>query len=333
MIKTAYTVSVGGADRTASLRPLCEKISVSKSAGKASDTCSMTFADPNGSMVLPQERKPLEISINGIIAFRGFVDDVDYDFNDGKKIIVSGSSIDSGGKGKETDLKSKDNATFSDVANEWGKAVGLSIFVSGSITSVVRPFWILQNESFHSWAEDIAGKLGATYKAIGDQAFFVGRNEGLSASGKPLTPINAVYGANIKGGNISPIVTRPKFSETGSRYFDQDLGEYVVEKIKTAASDVEAIWFSPNAEASKENAKQLNTANSKAVEREQGDGHVVILGDASAEPEAEVNVSGIRPGIDGTYRADSIDHDLSDAGFITKIQLKHPTGGAGVDKR
>lgn len=334
VIKTAYSVIISGSDKSSLIADYCTDISISKTAGSATDTSTLTFADADGRVFMPQKRSPIEIYINGVNGFVGFVDDVDYEFGEGGKALnISASSVDSGGKIKEPDLRHKDDATFADVAKEWGASKGFEVFISGSITDIEREYWIMQNESFQSWAEFIAQEIGATFKAIGNKAFFVGRNEGLSASGKSLTPISAIYGQNLLSGSVSPIVTRPKYAKTAARYFDQALGEYVTEKIDTGIQGVEAVWQQALSTASKDSAKQLNNSNSKTVEREQGDGQVVILGDAAAEPEAKVTLSGLRQGVDGSYRADSVQHQLSENGFLTTIGLKHPTDGAGVDSR
>jgi len=53
-----------------------------------------------------------------------------------------------------------------------------------------------------------------------------------------------------------------------------------------------------------------------------------------AQPEGTCIVAGVRPGIDGAYKIEGVDHTLSrSAGFETKLELKHPDGAAGSDSR
>ena len=47
----------------------------------------------------------------------------------------------------------------------------------------------MSNESFMAWGDRIRRELGATFKIFGSVGVFVSRTGGMSASGKPLTPI------------------------------------------------------------------------------------------------------------------------------------------------
>jgi phage protein D len=72
----------------------------------------------------------------------------------------------------------------------------------------------------------------------------------------------------------------------------------------------------------------------EASDRNKGEGSVVIDGDSGATPEGLCIVVGARPGIDGAYRIDTVDHELSrDSGFTTTLSLKQPQGSAGTDTR
>ena len=185
-----------------------------------------------------------------------------------------------------------------------------------------------------SWGQRIAKEVGASFKILGSDAYLVAINEGISASGKPLTPISATYGVNLISGNISPIISRPKFKEVEISYFDVAKGEKVKVKAPTGISDVDAALRTVISAADEDQAKNKAEAAGKNSDREKGAGSVTILGDVYAEPEALCFLSGIRPGIDGTYRISSVTHNLSKgSGFTTDVDLKQPQGGAGVDAR
>ena len=332
----SYEVNISGQDVTARFDPHLHSIKIARAAGDAADTCDLNLSDQDGLIVLPAERAPVTVLINGNRAFTGFVSDVTYAISKGggSTLDVSCSSIDQGSSVKEPKMKHKDDAPLSDVAKEWGSAVGLSVTVAGTISSTARKYWLSQNESFMSWGQRIAREVGASFKILGDQAYLIGLNEGISASGRPLTSISAARGVNLLSASISPIISRPKFKEVEVSYFDIRKGERVSQKVPTGIDDVETSLRTVIGAADEEQSKSRAKGAAKNSDRERGAGSVTILGNILAEPEAICNVSGVRPGIDGAYRISSVTHNLSKgSGFTTDLEISQPHGGAGKDNR
>lgn len=177
-------------------------------------------------------------------------------------------------------------------------------------------------------------ELGATFRIIGNRAFIAPRNEGLSVSGKPLTPINAAYGVNLISAEMEPIISRPKFKDAEVSYFDKDKGERISVKVPTGIDDVDSAIRTVISSAKKGHAENRAKSYSEESNRRKGGGSVTILGDPACEPEAICNVSGCRPGCDGAYRIDAVQGKMSkDGGYTVTLDLKTPTGGAGKDSR
>lgn len=335
-VSNEYQVIVAGQDVTSRFDPHLLSIDITRASGEAADECSLSLSDQDGSIVLPKERATVQVTINGADAFNGFVTDVSYSFGKGagRTLEISCSSVDQGSTVKEPKLKHKDDASLKDVAAEWGSKVGLVVTVAGSIAGVQRPYWLSQNESFMSWGQRTAKEVGASFKILGSKAFMVALNEGISSSGKPLTPIKAAYGDNLISGNISPIISRPKFKNVEVSYFDVKKGEKVKVDVPTGINDVDSALRTVITAANEDDAKKRGESASKNSDREKGSGSATILGDVYAEPEALCQISGIRPGIDGSYRISSVKHKLSKgSGFQTELDLKQPQDGAGVDSR
>lgn len=331
-----YSVIIDGQDVTSRFNPLLKSIKIDRTHGKAADECSLDLSDPDGSIYLPQERATVLININGQQAFMGFVSDVDYKFGkkSGRELTVGASSIDHGSKVKEPALKHMDQADLPTVAKKFGADAGIEVNVAGSITDVVRDYWIQQNESFMAWGQRIAGEVGASWKIIGTQAYMVAISEGISISGKTLQPIFATYGDNLLDGSVSPIISRPKFKNVEISYWDVKKGERVKETVPSGIDDVDSALRTVITAADSSQAKHRATAHGKHSKREKGGGGINILGDVNAEPEAIVTLSGIRPGIDGDYRIGSVSHTLGKGeGFKTHLTLKEPQGTAGIDTR
>ena len=335
-ISGRYSVSIAGQDVTSRFSPILKSLQIQRSAGQASDTCDLTLADPGGQVFLPRDRASVVVALNGLWAFEGFVSDVSCSISKsaGREIKISASSVDHGSKAKEPSLRHKDDASLGDVAKEWGAKAGLDVEVIGSLKDVHRDYWLMQNESFASWAQRVAREVGGTLKIIGSRAYLSPRNEGISASGRTLTPIRAAVGDNLISAEISPIISRPKYSKVAISYFDRSKGERVEVEVDTGISDVDTKLRELITAANEAEAKKKGEARAKESDRQKGGGTVTIVGNALAEPEAVCTVSGVRPGIDGSYQIDTVDHSVDkSSGFVTTIGLKQPKNGAGVDSR
>lgn len=340
-LTSSFSVVIGGQDVSSRWAPILEKLTVNRASGHASDSFEAALSDPGGQTVLPKTGDLVEVSLGfeetGVgWVFSGKVNDVHSSGSkkDGMRLSVSASSTDHESEVKSPAMRHKDNADFAAVAKEWGKKAGLDVSVIGDISSIHRPYWIMQNESYMAWGQRVANDIGATFKIINDRAFFSPRNDGLSVTGQTLSETRAVWGENLEEWNISPILARPKFGEVKGRYYDLFLAKEVPVDLKVFGIDVASkLRFAAHA-ADEAQAKDQNRSASKESQRNKGGGSVVIIGNYTAEPEAKCVVSGTRPGIDGTYVIDSLSHELSkESGFKTKLTLKMPDGGSGTDDR
>jgi phage protein D len=334
-------VIVGGQDVTSAFLPRLISVSVTKNSKRAAHTCEMQLADPDGSIYLPQDGDPVTVLLgrNGAAqqAFTGFVNNVSSDGGrGGRKLKVSATSANQKSKVKQGELAHKDDATFKDVAEEWGRTAGLQVTVVGELASEQRDHWDMQNESFQSWGQRVAAELGATFNIEGDRAVFAPRNEGKSASGKPLTPITAAWGDNLLSWSIATADSRPVYKTVRRRFFDREAGEwkYETSDVENPGSGVEAELDMRLPATDSKRAKASAKSGSKESKRNKGGGSVSIVGNAAAQPEARCTLAGTRPGIDGEYVIDSVEHSVSRSnGWETKLTLKLPEGNAGKDGR
>lgn len=341
MLNGAFKVLIAGNDVTGRWAPTLESVSVTRAAREAADTAEATLADPDGRTFMPQTGDDFIVHLGHVETgtgqvFEGFVDSVrtSGDKQRGRKISITGSSVDNKSKVKAAGLRSEVDKSFEDVAKAWGEKAGLQITVAGDLAGEFRSYWLMQHESFMGWGQRMARELGASFKIVGRRGFFAPLNEGISATGKTLTPIYGTWDVNLLDWDITPILGRPQYGKVIGRHYDVNAAKWreVEQLVKDADIDVDfrAILGSAN----EANAKQQSKSTGKDSEREKGDGSATILGDYAAEPEAQFILKGAREGADGTYTIDSLTHSLDKgSGFTTALTLKHPTAGAGRDSR
>ncbi|MCZ4273227.1 phage late control D family protein [Maritalea porphyrae] len=340
-IETPFEVTVGGVNVTSGFRATTKSITVNRAARKVSDTADITLADPDGSTFMPPTGAPIQImmglsTLDMGLAFDGFVDTVRStgSKSGGREISIKGNSVDNKSKVKAPGMRSEDKNNFEAVAKKWGGLADLDIRVAGDLAGVERDFWLMQNESFMQWGHRIAGELGGAFKIIGKSGYFAPLNEGISATGKPLTAISAAWGVNLLSWDVAPIIGRPQYGKIVSRHYDLNLAKYVTVEVAVDGAEVDVDFGSMFSDATEAHSKQTAKAKAKESEREKGEGSVSVVGDYAAEPEAPLVLSGARPGVDGTYTIDSLVQKADKkSGFVTDLKIKRPTGGAGKDSR
>jgi phage protein D len=341
MKTAAIKVFVGGNDVTNRFYPTLVSASVMRSARDEADSADLVLADPDGQTFMPETGDDVIIHMgteeDGVgQVFEGFIDTVrgTGGKSSGRTISIVASSVDFKSPAKAAGLRSASDKTFEEVAGDWGQKAGLTVTVAGDLASEFRSYWIMQHESFMGWGQRMAHELGASFKVIGKRAFFAPLNEGISATGKTLTPVYATWGDNLLDWDISPVRGRPQFGRTIERHYDLGAASWKEVYNAVAGAAVDLDFRAPVSSANRENAEQRSKAASKGVERSTGDGSVTILGDYAAEPEAQLILQGTRPGLDGSYTIEGLTHTMSKGdGFTTSLELVRPTAGAGKDTR
>lgn len=340
MLRPTIRVIVGGQDVTNRFQPLLIDVKVTKKEKASSHTATITVADPGGTVFKPEDGAEMQIYLGQSLADAGVVfEGTVNDFTSkgakgsGRALTIVATSADQKGKVKQQQTKHKDQATFKDVAAEWGKEAGLDVQVLGELASVRRPYWLIMRESFQSWGQRIAQDIGASFQIVGKRAFFSPMNDGKSASGKSLTPITAAVGTNLINWSISPTLARPQYGKITTTFYDRKSGEWKTrtENVENATSQatLNLLESSPSEDRGQRTAK----GKAQKSEREKGSGSVTILGDHAAEPGAECIVVGASPGVDNTYIVESVEHSFSGDGFETTLNIKLPSAKGGKDTR
>ena len=335
-----YLVSIAGQNISARLRGIVEQITVHDGSGQAADTASITLDDKGGQIKLPQKNDPVEISLGWMAGdvrqvFDGVIDSVESTGGRGQghMLSISAKSADMSSKIKEHREKNWDDKTLGEVLAEAGRFAGIQVTVHPSLAKIKREYWGMTNQSFVAFGNKLARELGGTFKIRNGRATLVPRNEGVGAGGSALKPIMATVGDNVISWSISPAEARPQFTKYGTRWFDRKAAKWKRETVE-AAPKAQAQSTDRYSEADAESSKGRSGSAKRGGDREKGGGTITIDGDSLAQAEAPVIVSGTRPGIDGTYRAESVEHRYTrGGGYTCTIDIKSPGEDTGSDDR
>jgi phage protein D len=341
--RAQFLITVSGNNVSERFFRVLEQLTVSDKAGTTSDSASITLDDTAAQIRMPSIGDPMTIALGwergGVVqVFDGTVDTVRAEGSrgGGSRLIISAKGFDPKGKAKEPLEFHKDDASLKDFMSEAAQKAGLSIDVQGRLASIQRPYWAASTESFIHLGHRIAREVGGQFKIKGKRAILYEKNAGLALSGAALPGVTALRGDNLINWDISPMFARPRFQTARARYYDRDQAKWLEEtvQIQSHGPSSNATHTHRQVRADKDEASDAAGDNQKSSERERGGGSVTILGNPMAQPEGTCIVAGVRPGVDGAYKIEGVDHTLSrSGGFGTKLDLKHPDGEAGSDSR
>lgn len=341
--ETQFFVYVAGTDVSTRWASRLDWLECSDYAGEVADTCSIGLDDKEGQLVLPAKGATIQIALGpkdggAEIVFDGIVDDVRSEGarGEGMMLIVDGKTADTRGKQKTKRNKAHDDKTIGDVMKDAAQWAGVDLSVASRIAGLKRKYIAQDYESFLHFVQRLAREVGGTFKMIGGvRGVVLDRNSGKTVGGGSIADVVALRDkANPKNSNliswkISPLLTRPRFTEIRARYYDRDKAKYIEKKIEVegAASDPQAKAdnLSTYTGAGDEDTDQVATGSAMESTREKGAGEVRIDGNAAARAEGTLKVIGARPGVDGDYIMDLVTHDLDAAkGWVTTIKVRRP---------
>ncbi|ACL55607.1 phage late control D family protein [Methylobacterium nodulans] len=337
-LATSWRVLVNGLDASDRMNPYIESIETTDNAGGKSDSASIVFDDTDGQVKLPTKGDPVEIELEGVSVFKGVVDSAESSAarGSGMQLTVSCKSVDKRGKVKERLHKHKDDATLEDFLKDAAKAAGLKdVKVDKSFASIKRPYWSTDGRTFLQLGQELAEELGATFKIQGDTAVFAKRGQGGTPGGGTMPTVRAIRRQNLVSWRITPKETRPRYAKARVRWYDRKEAKWKQEDVEigNAPGAPEVLDLPAAPRATQDHAKDAGKGRKTESEREGGSGEVTLLLAVEARAEGTCEVIGTRPGVDGSYRIESVTHKVSRSGAETTLSIKQPQGSAGSDDR
>jgi phage protein D len=339
--EAVYSISVDGTEVTRRFTPFLEALTLRLYDGGQSDTLELLLDDSRGRLRLPR----VGASLSASLSWRGggqalnFVGKTDEPRSRGGRdagrlLALTATGTDFLSAVKEKQQGHVDDSTFEQAAQKFGAKAHITVKVDRSLAGVHRDWWGIQNESFAAWGKRIAAEIGATFKLYGTRAVFVPRNGGASVSGRALATVTAEWGRNLAEWDLAPTQSRPRFGKAVVGLFNPKTGKFENVEVATGDSSAPVAHIDVQRAPNYAQARARAAANAREIARGKGGGWVLIDGDPAAQPQAPLVVSGVRPGIDGTYRIASVTHTLTRAaGWLTECEVEEPSGAAGDDER
>lgn len=337
--RAIYQVTVAGQNISSRIAPLLTSLRINDREGTHADTCEIVLDDKDGMILLPRDGDPLTAALGweggGVASvFVGTVDEVKSNGSrgGGRELRVSAKGLDTKGKAKEGQQLHIDNASAQDALNKAGKLAGISVQVDPSFASVKRDWWGLNDESFLHFGERVARELGGIFKIQGNRAILAKKGGG-TISGGAMSIVVGAWGDNLISWDISPFMGRPRHKQVRARFYDRLKAKWKESVVEVQDEGASATLADRYSRADEGEAKGSAGNGAAESEKQKGGGSAEIDGNAGAKPGGTFLLVGARPGVDGAYRIDGVEHSYSRSGWTTKLDLKQPQGSAGKDGR
>lgn len=335
-----FSVKIAGKDISSLLAPIGERISIRDASGAQTDTAEIELKDGDPPMVFPRRGVAIEISLvdargSGIV-FRGTVDGVRVrGGRGGRTLMISAKGADVAGGSTELRDRHWDDATLATVLDQAARDAGLEgATVDRAFADEVHDYVAQHNESLLAFGQRLAREVGGTFKVSGQRAYMLKRGGGASVSGQALPKIVARYGENLVDFDIAPDIGRGAYGSAEVRVYDPKTGQFITHAAASPKKRKGRKHRTRWPAASAAHARRRAHADASETDRNAGAGSVSILGDVRVKPEAQIEIIGARPGIDGQYRIKTVEHSLERGGGVsTRCELGEPDGAAGVDSR
>lgn len=335
-----WAVHINGQNYTSRFNPYVMEIEVTDGSGNGSDSAVITLSD-DGRIILPKKGAEISVSIMGVRVFTGILKTPRCTTAKGQGglMILNAAGHDTEGPGKEGRHIAKKDATFGEYIEELGKKAGYTVKIDPELAKIKRTFWASEGRSFHHQAQQLASEYNATLKLSNRKAVIAKRGSGITPGGQALPTIQATLPGNIISADMEPYNASPVFRDVRQTFFDRKTAKFIEEKTDIRlgnASTGKASALPKGKRADKDDAKDTGKGHAGNSEREAGGGSIEMQIEPRARAEATCMVSGVRKGIDGPYRIESVTHTLkagASGGSTTKLQLKQPGEGTGSDTR
>lgn len=338
--KTLYAVYIDGDNITSSLDPILINLKVTDKEGSASDACSIDLDDTDQQIQFPKEGADMRVLLgwgtSGLVeVFVGKVDHVQATGarGQGRTLKIEAKGLDTKGKAKQRKHKHIDKKKISEAIKDAGQDAGITDVTVDPDLDEERDYFALQNEGVWDFADRLANEVGGVAHFRNNRIVIAKRGAGKAPGGQTLPTVTATWGDNLISYDVIPVTGITRYKKVKARYFDRKKAAWQEIEADTEDTDAEATHQRAHPADDEKHAKQHNRNSQAAASDSKGGGSVILDGNPTARAEGTVVIVGARPGVDGQYAIEGVDHSVSKAGFTTTITLKRPGEGTGKDSR
>ena len=331
-------IYVGGVNITNKILP--HLISVRVIDSTPTTSAEIEIDDRDGKMPLPPLNARCMVMLGWqseqmYTVFNGTVEDFEHGFGrkqGGRRMWVTAKGLshvdttakapaqDNLGEGAPPGQKEGAMHGLTDWMQQAAKTAGVNVNVASAFAGVKQDYWAQSGESFMHMVQNLSEKFGFVYQ------FTEGNQLKIEKKGQRGLACWATWGDNLIAWRVRPFVMRSSFGGSVAQWFDAQDSNWnkSLQKFGMAFpfNMVGANNMGQKPAETETNAGNEGAGQQEKAETQQGGGRIIINGEPRAVWNGWVMLQGARPGVDGMYRIEQVEHVYSRQGFITTMEVE-----------
>jgi len=301
--------------------------------GDAVDTLTIKLDDSGNQIELP--RKGAKISVQLGYKETGVVDkgrfevdrvSIEGSVESGEFLTITANAVDLRKEAKGEGQKAYQDKTLGQIVQAEAGKMKVAAKVDPELAGIPIDYRMRYGQSHIDFVTRLAEEHGGLTKFSGGHLIIQKRGGGKSGSGKTLPPI-MIRRTDCSRWSIDPS-GRMQYGSVKANWLDKKTGKRKTEKVTTGLQGPD---FTVKEDFSnQERAKKAAEAEKGRLNRNTGGGTFELYGRPDAAAGAPVVAVDFRPGIQGDWRASSVEHVFvagPSGGYTTTVEVKAKEDG------
>jgi hypothetical protein len=337
-MKAFCKIMINSVDVTDKMNP--HLISLRVMQGTNNNVMEIELDDRDATLALPPLVSGVTVAIGWesedlVTIFDGWIDDIEHGFGrkqGGRHLWIHANSSpifrtslkapiqDHLGEGAPPGKQEGKLESMSDWINQLAKHANISATIHSSFANIKSDYWNIANASIKHELASMAEKYGFVHQFDGSKGLQVEKpgQRGLSC--------HATWRDNLIGWRVRPFVAVEANKGQKAEWFVPQSAHWKFAQQTFGLKGLFAFFndgpmrSEGTPAATETGANEQNQAGQAKAEFS-GSGRIIINGEPRAKWNSYVLLSGARPGVDGLYWIDTVEHIYSRTGFVTTLDV------------
>lgn len=310
-------------DITATLRDRLLSLRLTDEAGFKTDDVEIALDDRDGAIALPATGAELDVALGyretGLIRMGLFVVDEVELSGPPSTMTIRAKAANFVGGAKYGNLQTQktrawEDTTLGDIVGAVAAEHGYQPVVAARLAGVELPYVDQTSESDLNLLIRLARTHGGVIKPMSARLCCFEEGAAERADGGAM-PILTVRPGDVTSWRVS-LTDRSRYRSVRARWHDRARAETVTLEVGSG----EPVFEITQVHGSESAARSAAEGALSGYQRGASTVSLTLPGNTEASAERKLSLSGFREGVDGAWVCKRVEHELSDSGFVTRIE-------------